>query len=82
MKFNLLVFFVLFTIIIPSTVRARQTENKKSIKAMLVTGGCCHDYEKQKKIITEGIQARCKIKIDWTIVHQGGTTTDTKIPLY
>jgi putative heme-binding domain-containing protein len=82
MKFNLLVFFVLFTIIIPSTVRARQTENKKSIKAMLVTGGCCHDYEKQKKIITEGIQGRCKIKIDWTIVHQGGTTTDTKIPLY
>ncbi len=60
----------------------QETVKQKPIKAMLITGGCCHDYEQQKKIITEGISARCKIKIDWTIVHQGGSTTDTKIPLF
>lgn len=49
---------------------------------MLITGGCCHDYAKQKLIITEGISARTNIKIEWTIVHQGGSTTDTKIPIY
>ena len=57
-------------------------KQEKPIKAMLITGGCCHDYEQQKKIITEGISARSKIKIDWTVVHQGGSTTDTKIPLF
>lgn len=65
-----------------STSAQQKTPAEKPIKAMLVTGGCCHDYEKQKKIITEGISARTQLKIEWTIVHQGGNTTDTKIPLY
>jgi hypothetical protein len=28
------------------------------LRALLITGGCCHDYEAQKKILTEGISAR------------------------
>lgn len=60
-----------------------QSESEeKPIKAMLITGGCCHDYQNQKRIITEGIAARCKIKIEWTIVHQGGSTTNARIPLF
>jgi len=50
------------------------------IKALLVTGGCCHDYQTQKNIIQEGLEARAHIEV--TVVHQGGSTTDTKIPLY
>lgn len=50
------------------------------IRALLVTGGCCHDYERQKLIITKGVSARAHVV--WTVVHQGGSTTDTKIPLY
>jgi putative membrane-bound dehydrogenase-like protein len=53
---------------------------KQPIRAMLVTGGCCHDYDRQKLILTRGISARADVI--WTVVHQGGTTTDTKIPLY
>lgn len=52
----------------------------KPIRALLVTGGCCHDYTKQKAILPEGISARAQV--DWTIVHQGGSTTDTQIPFY
>ena len=52
----------------------------KKLKALLVTGGCCHEYAKQAQILTKGISAR--IDIEWTIVNQGGTTTNTKIPLY
>ncbi len=52
----------------------------RPIRALLVTGGCCHDYERQKRIITRGTSARTDIV--WTVAHQGGTTTDTKIPLY
>ncbi len=52
----------------------------KPIKALLVTGGCCHDYDAQKKILSEGISARAPV--EWTIVQQGGTATNSKIPLY
>ena len=53
---------------------------EKPIRALLVTGGCCHDYARQKLILARGISARANVV--WTIVHQGGKTTDTKIPLY
>jgi len=52
----------------------------KPIRALLVVGGCCHDYEVQKHIISEGTAARAHI--DWTVVHDGGTRTDSKIKLY
>lgn len=52
----------------------------KPIKALLVTGGCCHDYDRQKLIITKGVSARANVV--WTVAHQGGTATNSKIPLY
>jgi uncharacterized protein len=39
------------------------------LRALLVTGGCCHDYETQKRILTEGISARANVT--WTILHEG-----------
>jgi len=50
------------------------------IKALLITGGCCHDYTSQKKILPEAISKLANV--EWTIVHQGGSTTDTAIPFY
>jgi type 1 glutamine amidotransferase len=41
----------------------------KPLKALLITGGCCHDYERQKKILSEGISARANV--EWTVVHEG-----------
>ncbi|UUO06989.1 discoidin domain-containing protein [Blastopirellula sp. J2-11] len=52
----------------------------KPIKALLVTGGCCHDYDNQKNLIKIGLEERALMEV--TVVHQGGSTTDTKIPLY
>lgn len=47
---------------------------EKPIKALLLIGGCCHDYTKQKSLITEGISARANV--EWTVVHEGdGKTT-------
>ena len=54
----------------------------KAINALLITGGCCHDYTNQKNIIAQGIEARSKLPIKWTIVQQGGKTTNTKIDVY
>ena len=39
----------------------------KKIKALMVTGEGYHDYEAQKKIISEGVGER--LDIDWTIRH-------------
>ncbi len=39
------------------------------IRALLVAGGCCHDYEAQKKILTAGVSTRANVT--WTIVHEG-----------
>lgn len=50
------------------------------LKGLLVTGGCCHDYDTQKVIITEGLSQRANIT--WDIVHEGGTTRDHKVSVY
>ncbi len=52
----------------------------KPLKALLIVGGCCHDYDFQKRIIADGISARAHV--EFTVVQDGGTTTDTKIKLY
>ena len=59
---------------------AGKEKRKKPIRALLVTGGCCHDYARQKLILSRGISARSNVV--WTVAHQGGTTTNTPIPLY
>ena len=60
--------------------KSDKAASDKPIQALLVTGGCCHDYARQKLILSRGISARANVK--WTIAHQGGSTTNTKIPLY
>jgi uncharacterized protein len=40
------------------------------LKVLLVTGGCCHDYEKQKLILQEGISARANV--EFTVHHEEG----------
>lgn len=68
----------LFPLAVP--VRADDSKPAKPLRALLITGGCCHDYEAQKVIITKGISARAPV--DWTIVHEGGSSQDHKISLY
>ncbi len=60
--------------------RLERPRPAKPIRALLVTGGCCHDYAEQKKILTEGISARAPV--EWTIEYSDKTTTDIKFPIY
>lgn len=52
----------------------------KPLKVLLITGGCCHDYDVQKELISKGLEQRAHF--DVTVVRQGGGSTDAKIPLY
>ena len=62
------------------TLTSLTAEEAKPINALMVTGGCCHNYNSQKQILSEGISTVADVK--WTVVHQGGSTTNTRIPLY
>ncbi|MCA9165622.1 MAG: ThuA domain-containing protein [Planctomycetales bacterium] len=56
-------------------------EGGKPIRALLVTGGCCHDYVFQAKAMQLAASSR-GVAIDWTVVNEGGKGTQAKIALY
>lgn len=39
-------------------------EKPAPLKVLLITGGCCHDYAKQKDILKEGLEARANVVVD------------------
>ena len=49
------------------------TDPPTPIRALLITGGCCHDYAAQKDILKSGIEARAYILVDQ--IHTDNTTT-------
>jgi len=51
----------------------------KPIKALMVCGGCCHDYANQKHILADGISERAKV--EFTIVHEGNDRTN-RVSIY
>ena len=48
-----------------------QEESTAKLQGLLVTGGCCHDYDRQKLIITEGLSQR--VNIEWDIPETAET---------
>jgi type 1 glutamine amidotransferase len=52
----------------------------KPLKALLVIGGCCHDYEKQKDILKSGIEARAHVEVE--IAFNPDKSTKPKFEAY
>jgi type 1 glutamine amidotransferase len=63
-----------------ATAADESTGSSKPLRALLITGGCCHDYDRQKVIIPEGVGARARV--EWTIVHEGGKSNDHRVSVY
>jgi type 1 glutamine amidotransferase len=63
-----------------STTLTATADEKPKLKGLLITGGCCHDYNNQKKIIAEGLAQRLSIAFD--VVHEGGTGRNHKVSVY
>ena len=53
---------------------------ERPIRALLVIGGCCHDYQAQKDILTKGISARANV--EWTVAYDPDKSTGHKNPVY
>jgi hypothetical protein len=49
------------------------------IKVLLITGGCCHDYARQKDILKKGIQERANITVDQA--HSNDKSTRPPLPI-
>ena len=52
----------------------------RPLRALLVCGGCCHDYSVQKDVLKKGIEARARVIVE--TVEQGGVSKESRIPLY
>jgi type 1 glutamine amidotransferase len=61
-------------------VPAIKAEDAKPLRVLLVTGGCCHDYEKQHLILAEGISARANVEVQFA--HNPDKTTKCSFDLY
>ena len=48
-------------------------EPPKPLRALLITGGCCHEYGKQKDILKNGLEARAHVVVDQ--IHTGDGST-------
>src|SRR3954447_1668723 len=64
----------------PAPAAKGDTQEDRPIRALLVLGGCCHDYKKQKDILTKGISARANVQ--WTIAYDPDTGTKHLNPVY
>ena len=53
---------------------------KKPIKALIITGGCCHNYHFQTSAMTEGISKQ--VDVNWTILHEGSESKDHQSEFY
>jgi type 1 glutamine amidotransferase len=53
----------------------------KPLRVLIITGGCCHDYDFQSKALQLAAAER-DMEIDWTIVNKGGKGTRAQIELY
>lgn len=48
-----------------------QQDQGPRIRALMVAGGCCHDYPAQGAILMRAVQR--ELPVDWTYVYVGGT---------
>ncbi len=60
--------------------QAAPAQDDKPVRALLVLGGCCHDYEKQKDILTKGVSAIANVQ--WSIAYDPDKGTKHKNPVY
>ncbi len=52
----------------------------KPLKVLLITGGCCHDYAKQKDLLKRGIETRINAAVD--LIFVADDSTPPQLPIY
>ncbi|WP_040764897.1 ThuA domain-containing protein [Novipirellula maiorica] len=81
LSFLLTACFALHMMAAPTGGFAEDSAAPSSIKVLLVTGGCCHDYDFQTKAMQMAFKKR-GVAVNWTVVNDGGNGTRAEIDLY
>lgn len=71
---------LLLSLLATATLAFAAPAAKPTLRALLVTGGCCHDYPLQTQALQNA--AKPHADITWTVVNEGGKGTQAQIPLY
>jgi type 1 glutamine amidotransferase len=61
-------------------VKAAEPAASKPLRVLLVTGGCCHDYAKQRFLLAEGLSARANIQVEFA--HTDDKSTKPNFEIY
>ena len=59
---------------------ASAAERPAPIRALLIAGGCCHDYAAQKEILKKGLEDRANVVVDF--VFNADTSTAPPLDIY
>lgn len=77
-----LAFLLLFAQLLFSGSASRgQADDVQPLNVLLITSGCCHDYDFQSKALQLATE-RTGVKAVWTVVNEGGKGTDAEIDFY
>ena len=72
---------LLFTsLVLISCSTSRCTTAQTPLRALLITGGCCHNYAFQTQQLTNAVAKLTAV--EWTVVKEGGSGTRAEISLY
>lgn len=83
MKRNVYLAIVVLTgVCLNGIVNAQDATKKRPepLRALLITGGCCHDYVRQKNLLKQGIESRGMVEV--THVHSTDTSTKVRFGIY
>lgn len=83
MRFKMFAVMALLCAAVFTTKAAETAETAKPakpLKVLLVTGGCCHNYEFQSKALMDGVAKL--VNAEWTVINEGGKGTKGEIGLY
>src|SRR6185503_20533709 len=74
----LLLSWLIFTVMVFPAAEIKAAD--KPLRVLLIAGGCCHDYGKQKDILKNGLESRAHVQID--VVYSSDTTTRARFDIY
>ena len=85
LRFSAVSFILCLAILLPLTKVVGEDGSSKagdaSVKILLITSGCCHDYDFQTKAMQLAMEKHGMDAV-WTVVNEGGTGTKAQIEFY
>ena len=71
---------ILASLLVLAALAASHAAAPKPLRALVIAGGCCHDYAIQHVILKEGIEARAHVEVE--TLHSPDRSTKAKFEKY